>query len=75
MNRERLIERLINDDLEYDRLLDRTFVDPHYFEQIMRRGFKGYNNMTINELMEECDAQEISYLFDEQLLTNKILLL
>ena len=66
MNRERIIERLINDDLEYNRVIDRTFVDPHYFEQIMRHGFKGYDNMTVHELVEECVNRDISVGLDEE---------
>jgi hypothetical protein len=65
-NRERLIERLINDDLQYDRLLGTTFIDPHYFEQVMRHGFKGYDNMTVHELIEECYQREISVGLDEE---------
>jgi hypothetical protein len=61
-DREQVIENLINNDLEYDSLLDMTTVDVAYFEQMMRQGFKGYDNMTDEELMDECNERDISYL-------------
>ena len=32
---------------------------------ILHGGFKGYNEMTDNELAIECDERDISYLFGE----------
>ena len=64
-DREQTIESLINNDLKYNSLLNKATVDVNYFDQMMRQGFKGYDNMTDEELMEECNERDISYLFGE----------
>lgn len=64
-DREKVISSLIDNDLDYDSVLNTGFVDPEYFEQLMRTGFKGYDNYTDEELMKECEERDISYLFGE----------
>jgi len=58
--REKVIDILIDDDIDalhYD--------DYSYFVDILRSGFKGYDNMTDNELIKECIERDISYLVGE----------
>ena len=57
LDRNKIIETLIDDEynhMEYDYS---SFFD------IMANGFRGYYNFTDDELIEECDQRDISYLF------------
>lgn len=54
-NRNKIIETLVFDDLE---LLDAS--------ELLTNGFKGYANFTDEELIEECESRDISYLFGEE---------
>ena len=65
MNRESVIQNLIDNDVKYsagNALVSLSYVDAAYFERIMRSGFKGYDNMTDEELIQECNDREISVL-------------
>lgn len=64
-DRDKVIESLIDNDIAYDSLLNRSFVSPDYFEYIMRHGFKGYDNYTDEELIQECNERDISYIFGD----------
>lgn len=50
---DKLITTLIDDDLEFVRN------NSEYLEQLLINGFKGYNNMTLEELQEEIKAREL----------------
>ena len=60
-DREKVIEALIDDD--FFAILDNG--DHEYLYHILHGGFKGYNEMTDNELADECAERDISYLFGE----------
>ena len=60
-DRDRVIENLIDDD--FLAIIDNG--DHEYLYDILHGGFKGYNEMTDNELAVECDERDISYLFGE----------
>lgn len=60
-DRDRVIENLIDDD--FFAILDNG--DHEYLYHILFGGFKGYNEMTDNELAIECDERDISYVFGE----------
>lgn len=62
MNREKIIEILIDNDIDFDSLLNISFIDSEYFSHIMKTGFKGYNNYTYEELIDECNERGISVL-------------
>ena len=53
---DKLITTLIDDDLEFVRNNDSG---SEYLEQLLINGFKGYNNMTLEELQEEIKAREL----------------
>jgi hypothetical protein len=55
-NRDKVIEVLVDDDL------DGGF---SYFAELLTTGFKGYDNFSDEELMQECDDRDISYLFGD----------
>ena len=60
-DRVKAIETLVqNDTIEYESLLTQEF-----FIYLLMDGFKGYNNMTDEELMQECEDRDISYLIGE----------
>lgn len=54
-SREKLIELLIDDSL--NSWYDRDDKD-EYFSHIMRRGFVGYDNLTDQQLIDECIDRE-----------------
>lgn len=54
-SREKLIELLIDDSL--NSWYDRDDKD-EYFAHIMRRGFVGYDNLTDQQLIDECIDRE-----------------
>ncbi len=62
MNRDEIIETLIDSDIDFDTLLNMSFIDPEYFSYIMKTGFKGYDNYTDEELIQECNERDISVL-------------
>lgn len=64
-DRDKAIESLIDSDFDFNSLLNTSFIDPEYFVFIMKTGFKGYDNYTDEELMQECVERDISYLFGD----------
>lgn len=64
-NRDEVIETLVDDDFNCIDADNRLLNDRSYFYELMTTGFKGYDNMTDKELMQECDERDISYLFSE----------
>lgn len=61
-DRETVIESIIDNDFESLFQPDNAYYDYSFFESILREGFKGYDNMTDEELMKECEERDISYL-------------
>jgi hypothetical protein len=59
-NRDKAIETLIGDDLDS---ISQGYVDGIWYS--LAEGFKGYNNMTDDELMQELQERDISILFGE----------
>ena len=55
-DREKVIDILINDDL------DIQYSDMSHLEYMLFNGFIGYDNMTDDELIKECEERDISYL-------------
>ena len=64
-NRDKVIETLVDDDFNCIDSDNCLLNDRSYFYELMTTGFKGYDNMTDEELMQECDERDISYLFSE----------
>jgi hypothetical protein len=65
-DRDKVIQELINADVDFipeDEESD--FIVKDLLATYLREGFKGYNNMSDEELMEECNERDISYLFGE----------
>ena len=65
-DRDKVIQELINSDVDFipeDEESD--FIVKDLLATYLREGFKGYNNMSDEELMQECDERDISYLFGE----------
>lgn len=60
-DREKVIELLINDD--FDAIINCGCYD--YLYDILQSGHIGYDNMTDNELVDECEERGISYLVGE----------
>jgi len=60
-DREKVIELLINDD--FDAIINCGSYD--YLSDILQSGHIGYDNMTDNELVDECEERGISYLVGE----------
>jgi len=58
-DREKVIDTLIADDLIQFNL------DHVYFNDTLRNGFIGYDNMDDEELITECEDRDISYLVGE----------
>jgi hypothetical protein len=58
--RDKAIETLIGDDLDS---INQGYVDGIWYT--LAEGFKGYNNFTDEELMEELQERDISILFGE----------
>jgi hypothetical protein len=68
-DRSKAIEALIRDDIDsiivsYSDFGD-TFGDTCYIDSILRSGHKGYENMTDEEIIEELEGRDISYLFGD----------
>ena len=59
-DRDKAIETLINDDIDS---FNNGF--EHGLAEILYSGFKGYQNYTDEELMQELTERDISYLFGE----------
>ena len=59
--RDKAIECLINDDI--DSFTNGGYTDSIWY--ILAEGFKGYNNFTDEELMQELQERDISILFGE----------
>jgi hypothetical protein len=63
-DRSKVIQELINSDVDYipeDEESD--FIVKDMLAKYLREGFKGYNNMSDEELIQECEDRDISYLF------------
>ena len=60
-NREKAIQTLIDDD--FASIVECEAFD--YLEGLLRGGMKGYQNFTDEELMQELQERDISYLFGE----------
>ena len=59
-NREKCIKELILDDLD-----TQAWNGNEVISSILEFGFKGYNNFTDNEIMQEMQERDISYFFGE----------
>jgi hypothetical protein len=63
-DRSKVIQELINSDVDYlpeDEGMD--FIVKDMLAKYLREGFKGYNNMSNEELIEQCEDRDVSYLF------------
>jgi hypothetical protein len=62
--RDKAIDELVNNDI--NTIQDSSAYDDYsYIDSILRCGFKGYEFMTDEELMQELTDRDISYLFGE----------
>jgi hypothetical protein len=61
-NRDRIVEELINEDVHCIRISNQD-AGMLLLQEYLRNGFKGYALFTDEELIEECEARDISYLF------------
>jgi len=59
--RDEVIRLLIEDDI--NSYVEHGHVDTLWF--ILERGFKGYAHFTDDELIQECEERDISYLIGE----------
>ena len=59
--RDEVIRLLIEDDI--NSYVEHGHVDTLWF--ILERGFKGYAHFTDDELIQECEERDISYLVGE----------
>ena len=59
--RDEVIRLLIEDDI--NSYVEHGHVDTLWF--ILERGFKGYAHFTDDELIQECNERDISYLIGE----------
>jgi hypothetical protein len=59
--RDEVIRQLIEDDI--NSYVEHGYIDTLWF--ILERGFKGYAHFTDDELIEECNERDISYLVGE----------
>jgi len=59
--RDEVIRLLIEDDI--NSYVEHGHVDTLWF--ILERGFKGYAHFTDDELIQECNERDISYLVGE----------
>jgi 3-isopropylmalate dehydratase small subunit len=61
-NREKAIETLVDND--FDTVMNSDY-GVEYLRNILQIGLKGYANCTDEELMQELQDRDISYLFGE----------
>jgi hypothetical protein len=59
--RDEVIRLLIEDDI--NSYVEHGYIDTLWF--ILERGFKGYAHFTDDELIQECEERDISYLVGE----------
>ena len=59
-DRDKAIDELINNDMN---TIQND--DGWYLSSLLRSGFKGYEYMTDDELMQELTERDVSYLFGE----------
>lgn len=57
MTREQMVDRLVSDDMST--ILTEGYDD--YLYDMLLGGFKGYDNMTIEELTKELNERDIPY--------------
>ena len=56
LGKDKLISRLVEDDFEF---IKEQLSGDEYLEQMLLTGFKGYNNMSLEEIQQEIDAREL----------------
>jgi hypothetical protein len=61
-NRTRVVNELMDND--YDTIMNSDY-GPELLREYLASGFVGYNNMTDEQLVEEMNIRDISYLYDE----------
>lgn len=64
-DREKIIEELVQDDLLYIKEDGHQAYIVAMIERYLREGFKGYENFSEEELIQECEDRDISYLFGD----------
>jgi hypothetical protein len=64
-DRSKAIEALIRDDIDSIIISYSDFGDTFYIDSILRSGHKGYEDMTDEEICEELEGRDISYLFGD----------
>jgi len=64
-DRSKAIEALIRDDIDSIIVSYSDFGDTCYIDSILRSGHKGYEDMTDEEIIEELEGRDISYLFGD----------
>jgi hypothetical protein len=63
-DRDKAVDELINNDI--NTIQDTSaYNDYSYLDSLLRCGFRGYESMTEEELMQELTERDISYLFGE----------
>ena len=65
IDREKIIEQLIDDDIDSILCSYNNMGDLSVLAFILDSGFKGYRNYTDEQLMRELEERDISYLFGE----------
>jgi hypothetical protein len=63
-DRLKAVDELINNDINTIQDLS-AYNDYSYLDSLLRCGFRGYESMTDEELMQELTERDISYLFGE----------
>ena len=56
LGKDKLISRLVEDEFEF---IKEQLSGDEYLEQMLLTGFKGYNNMSLEEIQQEIDAREL----------------
>lgn len=60
-NRDDVVKVLIEDDI--NSYVEHGWIDTLWY--VLEQGFKGYANFTDDELIQECEERDISYLVGE----------
>jgi hypothetical protein len=63
MSRNEMIDALISDDINSIHESKGEYNDETFIDSLLRSGFEGYENFTDEELMQELEERDISYLF------------
>jgi hypothetical protein len=64
-DRDKAVNALISDDINDIIVSKEYYNDESYIDNILRVGFKGYEHMTDDELMQELQERDISTVFGE----------